>query len=59
MVAMLLVLLVTVGNFALGFGLAVHFGHGPTELELPTLDKIRDSLRSLLRLNGKSQNSSR
>ncbi|HMC11420.1 MAG TPA: hypothetical protein VKH44_09025 [Pirellulaceae bacterium] len=59
MIAMLLVLLVTVGNFALGFGLAVHFGHGPTELELPTLNQIRDGLRSLLRLNSKGQSSSR
>lgn len=29
---MVLVLLVSAGNFALGFGLAIYFGHGPTEL---------------------------
>jgi len=58
MLAMLLVLLVTIGNIALGFGLAVHLGHGPAGWELPTLNQIRDLLRSLLRLNGKSQNSS-
>lgn len=29
---MVLVLLVSAGNFALGFGLAVYFGHGPAEL---------------------------
>ena len=28
---MTLVLSVSVGNLALGFGLAVHFGHGPAE----------------------------
>jgi hypothetical protein len=53
MVAMLLVLLVCVGNFALGFYLAVHFGHGPAGMQLPSPDKIRDRLRSLLRLGGK------
>ena len=31
---MVLVLLVSAGNFALGFALAVYFGHGPTELPL-------------------------
>jgi len=29
---MVLVLLVSAGNFALGFALAVYFGHGPAEL---------------------------
>lgn len=28
---MTLILSVSVGNLALGFGLAVHFGHGPAE----------------------------
>jgi len=31
-IEMVLVLLVSAGNFALGFALAVYFGHGPTEL---------------------------
>ncbi len=34
MIAMLLVLMVSAGNFALGFALAVHLGHGPAELPL-------------------------
>jgi hypothetical protein len=50
MVAMLLVLLVCVGNFALGFYLAAHFGHGPAGMALPAPDQIRNRLRSLLRL---------
>ena len=29
---MVLMVLVSGGNFALGFALAVYFGHGPTEL---------------------------
>jgi hypothetical protein len=52
-VAMLLVLFVCVGNFALGFGLAVHLGHGPPGIELPTLEQIRSNLRSLLHLGDK------
>jgi hypothetical protein len=52
-VAMLLVLLICVGNVALGFALAVHFGHGPAGLELPTLENLRTQLRSLLRMGGK------
>ena len=55
MLAILLVLMVTAGNFALGFGLAVHLGHGPPGYELPTLNQVRKRLRSLLRLDGKSQ----
>jgi len=31
---MMLMVLVSGGNFALGFALAVYFGHGPTELPL-------------------------
>jgi hypothetical protein len=53
MTAMLLILLVSVGNFALGFGLAAYFGHGPAWAELPTTNQIRQTLRSLLRLGGK------
>jgi hypothetical protein len=54
MIAMLFLLMVCVGNFAIGFALAVHLGHGPTNLELPTPDVIRDRLRSLLHLGGKA-----
>ena len=32
MIEMVLVLLISGGNFALGFALAVYFGHGPTEV---------------------------
>jgi hypothetical protein len=53
MVAMLLVLFVAIGNFALGFYLAIHFGHGPARVELPNAEKVRGQLRTLLRLNGK------
>jgi hypothetical protein len=53
MIAMLFVLMVCFANFAIGFGLAVHMGHGPAGLELPTPDLIRDRLRSLLHLGGK------
>jgi hypothetical protein len=53
-IAMLLVLLIAVGNFALGFALAVHFGHGPA-WALPRTEQIRDRLRSLLHLGGKEQ----
>ena len=34
MIAILLVVLVGAGNFALGFALAMHLGHGPAELPL-------------------------
>jgi hypothetical protein len=50
---MLLVLLICVGNFALGFALAVHFGHGPN-WKLPQTDDVRDRQRSLLRLDGRA-----
>jgi hypothetical protein len=53
MTAMLLILFVSVGNFTLGFGLATYFGHGPAWAELPTVNQIRESLRSLLHLGGK------
>ena len=56
MLAMLFILLVSAGNFAMGFALAVHFGHGPAGWELPTLNQIRDRLRKLLRIGGESQN---
>ena len=54
MFALLFVLMVCVANFAIGFGLAVHMGHGPPGLELPTTpDQIRTRLRELLKLSGK------
>jgi hypothetical protein len=46
--AMLLILFVCLGNFAVGFVLAVHFGHGPPGVELPRVNEIRNRLRSLL-----------
>jgi len=49
-IAMLLVLLVCVGNAALGFCLAVHLGHGPAGVELPSIEKVRSALRSVLRI---------
>jgi hypothetical protein len=49
MTAMLLVLFVSAGNFALGFALAVYFGQGPGWL-LPKADNVRDRLRSMLQL---------
>ena len=57
MIAMLLVLLVCVGNFAIGFALAVHLGHGPSWVGLPRAENIRDRLRSLLRLGGNDHRS--
>ena len=53
MTTILLILLVSVGNFALGFGLAAYFGHGPAWAELPTTNQIREALRSVLHLGGK------
>jgi hypothetical protein len=50
--AMLLVVIVCVGNVALGFALAVHLGHGPTGIEWPSVDKVRATLRAWLRLGG-------
>jgi len=50
-IAMLLVLLICVGNVGLGFALAIHMGHGPAGWELPTIEQIRRQLRSLLRLD--------
>jgi hypothetical protein len=46
--AMLLILFVCLGNLALGFALAVHFGHGPPGVELSNFDEIRNRLRTLL-----------
>jgi hypothetical protein len=55
-IAMLFVLLVCVGNFAIGFALAVHLGHGPA-WALPRSEQVRDRLRSLLRLGGNDHRS--
>jgi hypothetical protein len=52
--AMLFILLVAVGNFVLGFALAVHLGHGPAWVELSSLPianpaRMMNSLRTALR----------
>lgn len=49
MIALLLLLFVAVGNFALGFVLAIYFGHGPG-WALPQSAGVRDRLRGLLGL---------
>ena len=54
MLSMLFILLVAVGNFALGFALAVHAGHGPAWVELsnlrvPNPARMMNSLRAALR----------
>ena len=54
MVTMLLILFVFGGNFAMGFMLAAHFGHGPTWAEIPHPDAIRTKLRAVLRIGGSS-----
>jgi len=46
--AMLLVLLIAVGNFALGFGLAVHWGHGPAWAKSLTPQTLRSRLQGVL-----------
>ena len=43
MLAMLLILLIAVGNFALGFCLAILLGHGPAGWKLPTVEFLRAS----------------
>jgi hypothetical protein len=53
MLAMFLILLIAVGNFALGFCLAVHFGLGPAGWKLPTVETVRMKLRAVLRLDQK------
>jgi hypothetical protein len=54
MLAMFLILLIAAGNFALGFCLAVHLGHGPAGWTLPTVETLRMKLRSVLRLDQKT-----
>ena len=46
---MLYVLLVAAGNFAIGFVLAVHLGHGPHWIELSSPGKAMHALRAALR----------
>ena len=53
MLAMVLILAIAVGNFALGFCLAVHCGYGPAGWKLPTAETARLQLRKLLRLDQK------
>ena len=53
MALMLLFLLISAGNFCLGFALAVHFGHGPAGIDLATPVKLLHSLRA--RLRGRSR----
>jgi len=50
LIAMLLVLVVAVVNGALGFALAIYFGHGPS-LPVRSLPEVRQRLRRLLRLD--------
>lgn len=54
MLAMVLILSIAVGNFALGFCLAIHCGYGPAGWKLPTAESVRRQLRKLLRLDQKS-----
>ena len=49
MLLMLFVLLMAALNLALGFGLAVHFGHGPPEFELSTAARWMHTLRDTIR----------
>ena len=49
MIAMLLLLFVAVGNFALGFALAIYFGHGPG-WAFPRAQTVRNRLRTILGL---------
>ena len=44
MLAMLLVLLICLGNLALGFAVAVCLGHGPASVERLLPKSIRDRL---------------
>lgn len=46
---MFFVLLVAALNFALGFGLAIHFGHGPQGIDLASPARLMHALRDLVR----------
>jgi hypothetical protein len=45
--AFALILLIAVTNFAIGFGLAVHLGHGPRWIRLPSPNAIRRWIQSV------------
>jgi hypothetical protein len=47
--ALLLVLLVAIVNFLLGFALASQLGHGPAWARLPNPNYLNELLRSVLR----------
>ena len=51
MLAMLLVIFICVANAILGFVLAIHFGHGPPWSHYPRLDKLRQKIRAILRMD--------
>ena len=53
MTLMLLFLLISAGNFCLGFALAVHFGHGPQGIDLATPVRLLHALRA--RVRGKAR----
>ena len=53
MFAIAFILLVALFNFGIGFGLAVHLGHGPPGVELPSPNSIR---RRLMRRSSHSTN---
>jgi hypothetical protein len=57
--AFLFVLLVAVGNFVLGFLLAVNLGHGPAWAELPNPTRVRDHVRAALARRSKGSPSTR
>ena len=52
---MLLVLLVAVGNFALGFGLAAYLGHGPAWARLLSPQALRIWLHKAPKRKGHSE----
>jgi hypothetical protein len=52
MFAMLLILMIAVGNFALGFFLAVHFGYGPTGLKVAAMEIVRTRFRGTAQSGG-------
>ena len=54
---MLFVLLVAAGNFALGFILAVHLGHGPHWVDLSSPARLMQALRAALRRRKKAAGS--
>jgi hypothetical protein len=50
---MVLVILICLVNTAIGFVLAIHFGHGPPWSDFPHLDRVRQRLRVLLKMDRK------